>query len=166
MDVLLDAFIGVLENEIDIYRSLLLILQQEKEAVVFSKLRELDKSSKEKENHLLKIRILEEQRIKFLEKIADSLEYPSPQLTLNNLIQIIAEPYATRLRNAYNIISALVQAIQEVNNSNKALILHSLDLVRGSLALFNNLICPTAVYFRSGKVIPNAQRGVVISGKT
>ena len=49
MDVLLDAFIGVLENEIDLYRSLLLVLQQEKESVVFSKLKELDESSKEKE---------------------------------------------------------------------------------------------------------------------
>ena len=166
MGVLLDAFIGVLENEIDLYQSLLLILQQEKEAVVFSKLRELNESSKEKENHVLKIRILEEQRIKFLEKIAESLEYPSSQLTLSNLIQIIDEPYATRLRNIHNVTAALLQAIQEVNNSNKALVLHSLDLVRGSLALFNNLICPTAVYFRSGKVVPNAHRGVVISGKT
>lgn len=165
MTVLLDAFIGVLENEIDIYQSLLLILQQEKEAVVFSKLRELNESSKEKENHILKIRILEEQRIKLLEKIAESLEYPSPQLTLANLIQIIAEPHATRLKNTYDILFALVQSIQEVNNSNKALIFHSLDLVKCSLALFNNLICPTSVYFRSGKVMQNAQQGVVFSGK-
>jgi len=166
MDLLLNKFLSLLEGETDLYRSLLSILQSEKKAVVLSNLKELNESSKEKENLILKIRILEEQRSKLLEKIADNLGHSCQVLTLSRLAEMVEEPYSTRLRYNYSILSTLVHSIQEVNNANKTLILHSLELVRGSLALFGNLIEPNSIYFRTGEVKPRGQSGMLICGST
>ena len=165
MDLLLNEFLGLLEGELDLYRSLFLVLQKEKEAVVDSKLKELNESSKEKENLLLKIRILEEQRLKLLEKLADFLEFPSQDLTLSKLSQMVEEPYSTQLKDYYANFLALIQNIQDVNKTNKALVMHSMELVRGSLTLFNSLTAFNPVYYRTGKIQTRDQSGRVLSDK-
>jgi hypothetical protein len=166
MDLLLTKFLGLLEGETDLYRSLLSILRQEKKAVVLSNLKELNESSKEKENVILKIRILEEQRSQLSAKIADALGYSGQMLTLHKIADMVEKPYSTRLRYNQSVLSMLVQSLQEVNNTNKTLILHSLELVRGSLTLFSNLVNPNSVYFRTGKIKPGGQSGMLICGST
>jgi hypothetical protein len=166
MDLLLTKFLGLLEAETDLYRSLLSILRQEKKAVVLSNLKELNESSKEKENVILKIRILEEQRSQLSGKIADALGYSGRMLTLHKLADMVEEPYSARLRHNQSVLSALVHSLQEVNNTNKTLILHSLELVRGSLTLFSNLVNPHSVYFRTGEIKTGGQSGMLICGST
>ena len=63
MDVLLNQFIDLIEDETGLCRSLLSVLQKEKQAIVDSELMALNETSKTKENLLLKIRILEEERM-------------------------------------------------------------------------------------------------------
>ena len=83
MDELLDKFLGVLTGETELYRGLLHLLQEEKKAVVYAELKGLNETAKEKESLILKIRILEEERVNLLKKIAAVLGSPSPSLTLN-----------------------------------------------------------------------------------
>jgi len=165
MDSLLTDFLNLLEEEIALYRGLLLVLQKEKRAVVYSNLNELNESGKEKESLILKIRILEEQRLRFLEKLADSRGYPSQDFTLIQLSQLAEEPYSTRFKNCHSKFLALIQSIREINQINKALLMHSQELVRGSLALLNNFMASSPVYHRTGKIQAGDQSGKVLSGK-
>ena len=165
MDLLLNKFLCLLEDETGFYRSLLLVVQKESRAVVDLKLKELNEATKEKENLLLKIRILEEQRQHMLERVTDSIGCTLQDLTLSKLSQLSEEPYSTRLNTCRSNLLALTKSIQEVNNSNKSLVMHSLKLARGSLSLLDNLIAPIPVYCRTGKTQINDQSGKVLSAQ-
>jgi flagellar biosynthesis/type III secretory pathway chaperone len=165
MDLLLDKLSKFLEGETDLYRSLLSVLQNEKEAVVDSDLKRLNETSKEKENLLLKIKILGEQRLRTLESIAASFGYSPQDLTLIKLSQLVGHPYSSRLKECHSNLFSLIQSIQEINHSNRALIMNSIELVRGSLVLLNNLIGSNQVYYRTGEIQVGDQNGRVVSGR-
>ena len=165
MDLLFNKFLCLLDDETGFYRSLLLIVQKENRAVVDLKLKELNEAIKEKKNLLLKIQILEEQRQRMLERVADSIECPFQGLTLSKLSQLIEEPYSTLLNTCHSNLLSITQSIQEVNNSNKSLVMHSLKLVGSSLSLLDNLISPIPVYCRTGKTQINDKGGQVLSSQ-
>jgi len=165
MNLLLNKFLDILEGEKALYLSLLSVLQLEKKAVIDSKFKELNENSKKKENLILKIRILEEQRVKLLKKLCDLFNYPLQNIDLLILSQLVDEPYSTRLKEYHSNLSALIESIQEINHANKDLITHSLELVKGSLFLLNNLMGSSSVYYRTGKIHNSEQGGIVLSGK-
>jgi flagellar biosynthesis/type III secretory pathway chaperone len=165
MELLLNELLGLLEGEIDLYGSLLLALQKEKRAVVDSNLDELIETNREKESLFLKIRILEEQRLTILEKLAENLGQLAQNLTLTKLSQLVEEPQSTQLADCHSRFLSLAQSIQEVNLSNKALLNHSLDLVRSSLTLLSDLMPSNPVYYKSGKMQAGDQGGRLVSGK-
>ena len=165
MKLLLDEFLNVLEGEIGLYASLLFALQKEKKAIVDSNLEELNEAGKEKESLFLKIRILEEQRLTTMDKLADGFGHPSQELTLIKLSQSVEEPQSTQLADCHSKFLSLAQSIQEINLSNKALLNHSLDLVRSSLTLLTDMMPSNPVYYRTGKMLSGDQSGKLLSGK-
>jgi flagellar biosynthesis/type III secretory pathway chaperone len=165
MELLLNDLLGLLEGEIGLYASMLLALQKEKKAIVDSNHEELNETSREKENLFLKIRILEEQRLSVLEKLARNLGHPARDLTLSKLSQLVQEPQSTQLVGCHSTFLSLAQSIQEINLSNKALLTHSLDLVNGSLSLLSDLLSSSPVYYRTGKMEAGDQSGRLLSGK-
>ena len=165
MNTLLNKFLCLLEDETGFYRSLLLIVQKENRAVVDLKLKELNEAIKEKEDLLLKIQILEEQRQRMLERVANSIECPIQGLTLSKLSQLIEEPYSTLLNTCHSNLLSITQRIRKVNNSNKALVIYSLKLVGSSLSLLGNLFFPIPVYCRTGKTQINDKGGQVFSAQ-
>ena len=88
---------------------------------------------------------------------------PVETLTLSGLSKLVDEPYATQLSDCSTSLSALVQSIQEINQANKTLVSHSLDLIRGSLTLLNDLISHNAVYYQTGKMQAGEKSGMVFS---
>ena len=165
MELLLNELLSLLEGEISLYGSLLLALQKEKRAVVESNLEELNETNREKESLFLKIRILEEQRITILENLAENLGQSAKNLTLTKLSQLVEEPQSIQLADCHSRFLSLAQSIQEVNLSNKALLNHSLDLVRSSLTLLSDLMVSNPVYYRTGKIQSGDQSGRLVSGK-
>jgi flagellar biosynthesis/type III secretory pathway chaperone len=165
MDSLVKKLLGLLEEETDLYRSLLSILQKEKKAVVAARIEELNDAGKEKESLLLKIRILEEQRLRVQGRLADSLGYKPQDLTLTKLSQLVEEPHSGRLKICYSNLMTLIPSIREINHSNKSLLTHSLELVRGSLTLLSNFVASNAVYYRTGEMQIGSKSGNVLSGE-
>ena len=165
MELLLNDLLGLLEGEIGLYASMLLALQKEKKAIVDSNHEELNETGREKENLFLKIRILEEQRLSVLEKLARNLGQLAQDLTLSKLSQLVQEPQSTQLVDCHSTFLSLAQSIQEINLSNKALLTHSLDLVKGSLSLLSDLLSSNPVYYRTGKMEVGDQSGRLLSGK-
>jgi flagellar biosynthesis/type III secretory pathway chaperone len=164
MELLLEKLIELLESQKHLYAGLLKVLQEEKAAAVNSHLEALNRAVKEKENVLLEIRILEEQRIKMLNQVAAALGLPVGGLTLKRLAQKAPHPYAGRVTACRSSLLSLTQSIQEINNSNRRIFKRSLQLVRGSINLLGNLRAPAPVYGQTGKLGNAAAGGRVLSG--
>lgn len=165
MNALSDKFIGLLESETGLYQSLLSVLKKEKNAVVDSNRKALNEAGKEKKALLQEIRILEEQRMHLLERLAECLGSPPQDLSLNKLLQLLEEPYSIRLKVCCVSLVELTQTIKKVNHSNKTLLMHSLEIVSASFKLLDNIITTNPVYYRTGKIQNKDRCGKVLSGK-
>ena len=74
MEHLLKKLLGLLEHATELYQSLFAVVQQEKDAVVGLNLQQLNQACKAKDNLLLKLRILEEQREQLMDKLASDFK--------------------------------------------------------------------------------------------
>jgi len=164
MEHLLNKLIGLLAHATEIYQALLQVVQSEKDAVVGLNLKQLNEACKTKDNLLLKLRILEEQRQKVMDRVADELGCSSRGLTLTQLSQQVDESYARLLLDRCADLLALIQTLQDVTQQNKSLMSHSMQLIQGSCNLLNNLMAANPVYYRSGNVDSGDQTGRILSG--
>ena len=159
------GLLDLLEGEARHYRALLSVLEGEKKAIVASNLDELKKTGREKEELLLKVRELEEQRQIMIKSIAEFLELSPDDLTITKLAELVEEPYSARFSRLRSELLPLSRTIQDMNEGNKALIEHSAELVRSAFSFLNNLIAADAVYYRSGRMQQNDQSGRVLCGE-
>lgn len=159
----LKKLIKLLEQATELYHLLRAVIEKEKDAVVGLNLKQLNEACKSKDNLLLKLRILEEQREQIMDKLAAELSRPPQDLTLTKLSQIVDESYARQLRERSTDLLALIETLQAASQHNKFLMSHSLELVRGSYNLLNNLMKANLVYVRSGNLQNNAQSGRLIT---
>jgi flagellar biosynthesis/type III secretory pathway chaperone len=140
----------LLGKELDLYRSLLSLLQKERRIVVDCSIEDLVQINKKKENIVLKIRILEQSREVILEKLAETIGIPPEGLTLAALEEHLKKPFASRLRSLRSNLRAILQSIREANDENRVFLQHSVDFVRGSLDLIQHLTVASPTYMASG----------------
>lgn len=164
MEHLLKKLIGLLEHTTELYQALLAVVQIEKDAVVGLDLQQLNDACKAKDNLLLKLRILEEQREQIMARLAAEMGCSPQGLTLGQLSRLVDDPDACRLVELSRDLLALIQALQDATQQNKFLISHSMQLIRGSYNLLNNLTAANPLYYRSGNVQNTNQTGKLLSG--
>jgi flagellar biosynthesis/type III secretory pathway chaperone len=164
MEHLLNKLIGLLEHTTELYQSLFAVVQNEKNAVVGLDLQQLNEACKAKDNLLLKLRILEEQREQIMVRLAAEIGCSSQGLTLTQLSLLVDESYARRLTGLSRDLLALIQSLQDATQQNKFLMSHSMQLIRGSYNLLNNLMAANPLYYRSGNVQKTDQTGKLVSG--
>lgn len=162
---LLTELSGLLEQETELYQELLAAIDKEKRAVIATDLEKLNETTKVKENLLLKLRILEEQRSHLLRKLADLLGQPEETLSLKNLSRMVEAPHASRLKRCRTKLLSVITKIQAANGQNRALFSHSLELVKSSMNLLNNLMIAGPVYFRTGDIQQRQQTGKILHGE-
>jgi Trp operon repressor len=126
---MLNDLCDLLQRECDTYRSLLSLLQKERKIVVDCSIEDLIQTNKEKENLVLKIRILEQSRQALLEKIAEKMGVSPAELNLSNLEKRIKQPFVSTLRTLRSNLSAILQSIHDVNEENRVFLQHSVDFV-------------------------------------
>ncbi len=164
MEHLLEKLFGLLEHANELYQTLFGLVQKEKEAVVGLNLQQLNEACKAKDNLLLKLRILEEQREQLMDKLAVVMNCEPNEISLTQLSYRVKEPYAGRLRSASAKLLSLIQELQEANQQNKMLLSHSLALVQGSYNLLNNVMAANPVYYRSGDLQKSTPTGRLLKG--
>jgi flagellar biosynthesis/type III secretory pathway chaperone len=164
MEHLLNKLIGLLEHTTELYQSLFAVVQNEKNAVVGLDLQQLNEACKAKDNLLLKLRILEEQREQIMVRLAAEIGCSSQGLTLTQLSLLVDESYARRLVDLSRDLLALIQSLQDATQQNKFLMSHSMQLIQGSYNLLNNLMVANPLYYRSGNVQNTDQTGKLVSG--
>ena len=164
MEHLLDKLLGSLEQTTELYQLLFRVLQNEKDAVVGLNLQQLNEACKAKDNLLLKLRILEEQREQIMDRVTAELGRSTQGLTITELSLLVDEPYAERLGQRSADLLALIQTLQDATQQNKFLMSHSMQLIQGSYNLLNNLMSANPVYYQSGNVQNHAQTGKLLNG--
>ena len=164
MEHLLKKLIGLLEHTTELYQSLFAVVQNEKNAVVGLDLQQLNEACKAKDNLLLKLRILEEQREQVLARLADEIGCSARGLTLSQLSLRVDESYACRLVELSRNLLALIQSLQDATQQNKFLMLHSMQLIQGSYNLLSNIVAANPIYYRSGNLKNTNQTGKLLSG--
>jgi flagellar biosynthesis/type III secretory pathway chaperone len=159
-----DNFLDLLDGEAALYRALLSVLEEEKNAIIDSNLGELGEAGKKKEKLLLKIKTIEEQQQIMIKGLAESLRCSPRDLTITKLAEFAEAPYSDRFKRLCSDLLPLAKTIRDVNDGNKALLRHSVELVKSSFAFLNNLITANAVYHSSGKMQQTNQSGKVLRG--
>jgi len=159
----MDEFLELLLDQTELYRSLLSVLREEKAAITESSLETLNNKIIQKEALILKIQKLEDRRLRMLDRLGDSLDYPAQDLTLKKISLLAEEPYSSRLGICRSNLLSLTEKAREVNHINESLLAHSIELVRGSMSMLNNFMGFNAVYYRTGKIQNNEKNGRVFS---
>jgi flagellar biosynthesis/type III secretory pathway chaperone len=165
MDFMINQLLGVLEGESELYRSMLTVIGKESKATVRSDLNALTKAGEEKENILLKLRLIEEQRIRLVREMAEALGYPPRDFTITMISQLVGEPFAGRLSQAGTDLSTVLNTVKDANHRNKQLFEHSLELLRGSFNLLSELTRSDMVYYRTGNIQRTYQTGKCVNGE-
>ena len=165
MEPMINQLLRVLERESELYRSMLTVIDQESKGAVRSDLNALTKAGEEKENILVKLRSIEEQRIRLVRETADALGYPPREFTLTMMSQLVGEPLAGRLSQAGTDLSTVLNVVKDANHRNKQLFEHSLELLRGSFNLLGELTQSDMVYYRTGNIQRTYQTGKCVNGE-
>jgi flagellar biosynthesis/type III secretory pathway chaperone len=165
MEPMINQLLRVLERESELYQSMLTVIDQESKGAIRSDLNALTKAGEEKENILVKLRSIEEQRIRLVRETADALGYPSREFTLTMMSQLVGEPLAGRLSQAGTDLSTVLNVVKDANHRNKQLFEHSLELLRGSFNLLGELTQSDMVYYRTGNIQRTYQTGKCVNGE-
>lgn len=164
MEHLIKKLIGLLEHTTELYKLLFAVVQNEKNAVVGLDLQQLNEACKAKDNLLLKLRILEEQREQIMVRLAAEIGFSPQGLTLTQLSLLVDEPFPRRLIDISRELLALIQSLQDATQQNKFLMSHSMQLIQGSYNLLNTLMAANPLYYRSGNMQKTDQTGKLLSG--
>ena len=164
MDLIIEQLLGVIEEESEIYRSMLTVIEKESSATVRSDLVVLTTAREEKEDILVKLELIEEQRRRMVHEIAGALGYPPEDFTITKISQLMGEPFGGRLSQAGAELLTVLNTVKAANHRNKLLFEHSRELLRGSFNILSELTRSGTVYYRTGKIQRTYQTGKCLNG--
>ena len=148
----LTQLLDVLSRETELYQAMSTVMNKEKDAAIQSELIALNEAQIEKENILVALGLLEEQRRNLVAALADTLGYSARDMNLTKIAQLVGEPFAGRLKQAKSDLSAVLETVQEANQGNRLLFEHSRKLLRGSINLLTEIGSANPIYYRTGAV--------------
>lgn len=131
-----DAIKSILIDQIRGYRSLMNILQRERAYLLSFNPSGIENLSKEKDNLVIKLRLLEEERIRLIEVFFKENNIDG-EMSLNRLYEVTGD-------DAFKVIRlqfvSLIQAISELNEFNRILIERSLNFLKGATTIFDTQV--------------------------
>ncbi len=125
----IDKIHSILSEQVIGYRSLMETLRRERECLVNFNPDAVETLSKEKDTIVLKLRLLEEERIRLVRAFAAEQAIPEDS-AMQKLTELSGDDRFQRLR--LQLIS-LLQSIMELNDFNRVLIERSANVVRNAL---------------------------------
>lgn len=129
-----DAIKGVLNEQIAGYRSLLGMLQRERECLLDLDAAGVEGISKEKDTTVIRLRLVEEERVRLTKKFCTENGI-SGEISLQRLAGITGDDTFQTYR--LQLVS-LMQSIEELNSFNMILIGRSLNFIKNSRVFFES----------------------------
>lgn len=133
MDAWVEKIKGILEQQIGGYKELLQLLQKEKQCLMGLEAEAIEELSKQKDTVVLKLRLLEQERIRLLDKAPAEYAVGGGTGGLLGLREIAARTGDVAFQTLRVQLICLLQSIAELNEFNRILIDRSLAVVNGSL---------------------------------
>ena len=144
--------VDCLEDLIRVYRSLLDIVRREKDILISSKLDELNENNKSKDAMLLRIRSLENTRMKCARDLAAAVGADVEQPRLLDIAIHCPLDQSTRLRTLHSTLELLVRRVAEVNKANEELVQAALNNITGAMDAIRDGLRPKPVYGKQGGI--------------
>lgn len=143
------AIKAILSEQVEGYRVLLDILQRERACLLRINAEEVETLSKEKDTIVLKLKLLEEERIRLVASFVAE-QAIDDAAAFKRLTEITGDDSYQRLR--LQLIS-LLQSISELNNFNRVLIERSASIVKNALTFLGSF----------GLATPASSKGALLS---
>lgn len=118
----------ILRQQITGYQALREVLQKERRCLIDLKTSEIEELSKKKDLILMRLRLLEEERIRIIERFRKKIR-TEKDINLRRLYEITGDEELLKLRS---VLLSLIQAISELNDFNRILIDRTLNYIRGA----------------------------------
>lgn len=131
-----EAIKSILIDQIRGYRSLMNILQRERSYLLSFNPSGIENLSKEKDNLVIKLRLLEEERIRLIEGFFKENNIDG-EMSLNRLYEVTGDDAIKVIRLQF---VSLIQAISELNEFNRILIERSLNFLKGATTIFDTQV--------------------------
>lgn len=137
MASLIENLISVLEQESTEYEVLLGLSMKKTSVIVAGDLQALQQITDEEQNVVSRINHLDSKRAEVIKDIANVMNKDVDELKLVNLIQMLeSRPSESRkLAEVHDRLKETVGNMQRVNNQNRELIAHSLEMVEFDMNL-------------------------------
>lgn len=157
--MIFDELVDCLDNLVKVYRSLLEIVRREKEILVASKLDELNENNKSKDAMLIRIRSLENHRMKTARDLAQVVGADVEQPRLLDIAIRCPHPQSEKLRNLHSVLDLLVRRVADVNKQNEELVQAALNNITGAMEAIRDGLKPKPVYGKQGGIAPQKTDG-------
>lgn len=141
-----------LDNLVKVYRSLLEVVRREKEILTSSKLDELTENNKAKDAMLVRIRSLENSRLKLARELAGAVGADTESPRLLEIATRIESVSADKLRNLHSVLDLLVRRVSEVNKQNEELVQSALSNITGAMEAIRDTLEVKPTYGQKGSM--------------
>lgn len=138
--LLLEELISILEKEAFLYREFLYLLKEERDTIASFSLDRIAEITRKKVDLIDTLREAEGTRAAIVGSFGDSFKVEHIEFTISYLIGIVAEPYASRLKDCANNLSLVVREVSEFNKDNGILIERSLKYINDSIHILSGLV--------------------------
>ncbi|MBI5741911.1 MAG: flagellar protein FlgN [Nitrospirae bacterium] len=128
------AIKSILEEQINAYRILLDLLEKERGYLVDINAGKIEEISKEKDTVVMRLRLLEEERIRLMKKFAEDKGAP----TAVNLEELARQTGDTAFSELRSSMLSLLQRIDEMNKFNGVLLDRSIKYFRTTTSFFTS----------------------------
>ena len=157
--------VEILKEEIQLYRTLIDLLQQEQKSLIQTEMETLEELLKKKETLFLQIKLQEECRMTLIQKISSDLQLEEKEIILSRLIEVCDNPCSSELKQCQHELKGLVASVTDLTEMNARLIGGSLEFLKGSLSLLNSMLGGAPGYQQDGRIVAGTDTANVINQK-
>lgn len=151
MNELLDRLIQNLEQEKDIYKELLEISEQKKQAIMGNKIKELEKIVQTEQEHIACISGLENKRQEIIYTIAAEKKLAPENITISTLISWAPKETAHRLEVIKREFEQIIERQKDLNRINERLLKINLEYVNFAINFLTGSHGSASTYGEKGQ---------------
>jgi hypothetical protein len=156
---LYNELVECLDGLVKVYRNVLEVVRREKDILVASKLDELNENNKAKDAMLVRVRSLENTRMRCARDLAQAVGADVEQPRLLDIATRMEHDRAQRLRTLHSTLELLVRRVSEVNKQNEELVQAALNNITGAIDSIRDGLKPKPTYARQGALAPSRTDG-------
>ncbi|MCK9273914.1 MAG: flagellar protein FlgN [Syntrophales bacterium] len=156
---------AVLQKETVLYHELAEIIIREQEVLMQYSAEKLSESNSRKETVIVKAKMLGEIRMKLAGRISRHIGIDENKCNLSILIAHADSRHQNILLHLQDILRNQFEQIQNMNESNRALLDSSILYVKQSIDFISRLVSPAAVYGISGDLHTGGPAGNILLRK-